>query len=89
VGGTRGACFPGTTRVDAAARGNLGLIPPHPSRIAIKGHLPPTAIPTQEGAHRFQRSLFVELLSGLDPASKRSASIDKMADFDLYGLPSS
>src|SRR5579883_3120332 len=36
-----------------------------PSWIAIKGHLTRTAILAEEGNHRFQRRLFVKILSGL------------------------
>jgi hypothetical protein len=36
----------------------------------------------QEGEHRFQGGLFVEILSGLGPQGNGSACIDKIADFD-------
>jgi len=36
----------------------------------------------QEGDHRFQRRLFVEILSSLSQQGNRSAGIDKIADFD-------
>ena len=83
VGGTRGACFPGTTRVDAAARGNPGLIHPPPSvgsrsKVICRGrpYLRKKVITVSSAGG------FVEILSGLGPESNRSASIDKIADFD-------
>src|SRR5437763_2363963 len=50
--------------------------PPNPARITIKGDLPWASILAQEGDHRFQRRLFVEILSGLGSEGNRSASID-------------
>jgi hypothetical protein len=43
---------------------------------------PWASILAQEGDHRFQRRLFVEILSSLGRQGNRSACIDKVADFD-------
>src|SRR5579863_2171047 len=54
----------------------------HPPRIAIKGYLTRTPIPTQESDHRFHRGLFVKILSGLCPQGDRGTCIKKIADLD-------
>jgi hypothetical protein len=51
--------------------------PSHPARIAIKGDLARTPILAQEGDHRFQGGLFVEIFSRLGGEGNRSASIHK------------
>src|SRR5258708_7830137 len=56
--------------------------PSYPARIAIKGHLARASILAQEGNHRFDCCLFVEILSRLGRQGNRSAGIHKIADFD-------
>jgi hypothetical protein len=74
---------PSTTRADAAERENPDLTPlQREQRIAIKCHLVRAPILAQEGNHRFQGGLFVEILSSLGREGNRSACIDKIADFD-------
>src|SRR6266566_5873370 len=54
----------------------------YPPRITIKGHLTRTPILAQESDHRFQRRLFVEILSSLSQQSDRGPCIQKITDFD-------
>jgi len=77
VAGKCAASPPGIRGADGAERGNLGLTPlPREPRIAIKGHLAWASILSQEGDHRFQGGLFVEILSRLGREGNRSAGID-------------